>query len=79
MTVDEKVRDIILKILDVKPRDVVSSASFRDDLKATSLDLVDILAAFQNTFNVEIDDQQALKINTVQDAVDFLNASIGPR
>jgi acyl carrier protein len=76
MTVEEHVRAIILTILDVKEKDIVPSASLRDDLRATSLDLVDILTAFQNTFDVEIDDQQAAKLNTVQDAVDFLTSSL---
>jgi acyl carrier protein len=77
MSVEEQAREIILEILDVKPDDIVPTASFIDDLKATSIDLVEILTAFQNRFDVEIDDQQAAKLRTVQDAVDFLKAATG--
>lgn len=70
--VEAKVRDILLEVLDVEEEDIVPTARFIDDLQATSIDLVEILTAMQNTFNVDIDDEQAAKLTTVQDAVEFL-------
>lgn len=77
--VQEKVREILLEILDVKEEDIVPAAKFIDDLQATSIDLVEILTAFQNTFDVSIDDEQASKLTTVQDAVDFLQSAISQK
>lgn len=77
--VQEKVREILLEILDVKEEDIVPTATFIDDLQATSIDLVEILTAFQNTFDVSIDDEQASKLTTVQDAVDFLQSAISQK
>ena len=77
--VQEKVREILLEILDVKEEDIVPTAKFIDDLQATSIDLVEILTAFQNTFDVSIDDEQAAKLTTVQDAVDFLQSAISQK
>jgi len=74
--VEDKVKEILLEILDVKEEEIVPQASFIDDLHATSIDLVEILTAFQNTFNVEINDAQASKFKTVQDALDFLKAAM---
>jgi len=79
MTVEEKVQEILLEILDVKKEDIVPTARFIDDLQATSIDLVEILTALQNTFEVNIDDEQAAKLATVQDAVDFLKAAMSQR
>lgn len=76
MAVEEKVKEILLEILDIKEEDIVPTATFIDDLKATSIDLVEIITALQNAFDVNIDDAQASKIKTVQDAIDFLEAAI---
>lgn len=78
-TVEEKVKDILLGILDVKAEDIVPTARFVDDLKASSIDIVEILTAMQNAFNVNISDEQAEGIRTVQDAVDFLNSAMAER
>lgn len=77
--VEEKVREILLQILDVEEEAVVSSATLINDLHATSIDLVEILTAFQNTFGVSIDEEQALKFTTIQDAVDFLKSAISQK
>jgi|FLYN01.1.fsa_nt_gi acyl carrier protein len=79
MNVEQQVKDILLEILDVKEEDIVPTATFIDDLKATSIDLVEILTAFQNTFDINIDDTQAAKLKTVQDAIDLLQASIAAK
>ena len=54
-SLEEKVNDIVLEILDVKAEDIVPTAMFVDNLNATSIDLVEILTAFQNTFVVNIE------------------------
>jgi acyl carrier protein len=75
-SVEEKVKAIVLEILDVKPSDVVPTARFIDDLSATSIDLVEILTALQNTFDMNISDEEAQEIKTVQDAVNFTKTAI---
>ncbi|MBI4270916.1 MAG: acyl carrier protein [Candidatus Rokubacteria bacterium RIFCSPLOWO2_12_FULL_71_22] len=78
-TVEEKVKEIVLEILDVKPEDVVPSAKFIEDLNATSIDIVEIVTAIQNTFDVNIAEEEAQKIRTIQDAVDYLNAALAKK
>ena len=72
MNLETKIKEIILDILDVEEQQVVPTATFVGNLGATSIDLVEILTAFQNSFDVDIDGDQASKIKTVQDAVDLL-------
>ena len=74
--IEEKVKEIILDILDVKEEDIVPGARFIDDLAATSIDLVEIVTAIQNTFNIDIDDEQAAALVKVADAVDFLKSNL---
>ena len=76
MDVERKVKEILLEILDIKEEDIVPTATFIDDLKATSIDLVEILTAFQNTFDININESQASRLKTVQDAIDLIKASI---
>lgn len=78
-TVEEQVKDVLLAILDVKPESIVPTASLIDDLNATSIDIVEILTALQNTFDVNITDEETPKIRTVQDAVNFLKAAIAQK
>lgn len=75
-SVEEKVKEIVLQILDVKAEEIVPTAGFIDDLNATSIDLVEIITALQNTFDVNITEEAAQEIRTVQDAVDFLKAAL---
>ncbi len=70
----ERVRDIIVEQLGVDAGDVTMEASFRDDLEADSLDLVELIMAFEEEFGGEISDEQAQKILTVGDAVTFLSS-----
>jgi acyl carrier protein len=79
MIVEDKVKEILLDILDVQEKDVVPSASFIDDLSATSIDLVEILTAFQNTFDINIDESQASKLKTVQDGIDLIKSAIAAK
>jgi acyl carrier protein len=69
---EEKVKDIIAESLGVKRPDVVAGASFIDDLNADSLDIVELVMAMEKEFEIEIDDEDAEKIRTVQDAIDFI-------
>jgi acyl carrier protein len=67
-----KVTDLIAESLGVKKSEVVSAASFIDDLNADSLDIVELVMTIEKEFNIEIPDDEAEKIRTVQDAVDYI-------
>ena len=76
-SVDERVKSIVADRLGVDEEKVVPEASFVDDLRADSLDLVELIMAFEEEFStddnkVEIADEEAEKILTVQDAIDYL-------
>lgn len=70
----QKVQDIIAESLGVKRSEVVPSASFIDDLNADSLDIVELVMTIEKEFDIEIPDDEAEKIRTVQDAVDYIVA-----
>jgi acyl carrier protein len=70
--IGEKVKQIIVEQLGVDEGEVTSSASFVDDLGADSLDTVELVMAFEEGFDIEIPDEDAEKIRTVQDAVDYI-------
>jgi acyl carrier protein len=70
--VDEKVKQIIVEQLGVDEGEVTSNASFADDLGADSLDTVELVLAFEEAFEIEIPDEDAEKIRTVQDAIDYI-------
>ena len=72
--VDEKVKQIIVEQLGVDEGEVTNNASFVDDLGADSLDTVELVMAFEEAFEIEIPDEDAEKIRTVKDAVDYINA-----
>ena len=71
-TVDEKVKQIIVDQLGVDQAEVTPAASFTDDLGADSLDRVELIMAMEEAFDVEIPDEDAEKIVTVQDAVAYI-------
>jgi acyl carrier protein len=71
----ERVRAIIVDQLGVDPSEVTMEANFRDDLEADSLDLVELIMAFEEEFCGEINDDDAQKITTVGDAVRFLDVA----
>ncbi len=75
-TVDEKIVKIICEQLDVPEKDVVPEASFVDDLGADSLDQVELIMAMEEEFDVSIPDEDAEKIATVKDAIDYVKAAI---
>lgn len=72
MAVDDKMIDIIVEQLSVDREKVVPGASFIDDLGADSLDLVELIMAMEEEFDVEIPDEEAEKITTVQNAIDYV-------
>jgi acyl carrier protein len=75
MDVDAKVKEIIVQQLGVDAAKVNPEASFVDDLGADSLDVVELVMAFEEEFGVEIPDEAAEKIGTVKDAIEFLKQS----
>ena len=77
--VEAKVTEVLLEILDIQPEQIVPTARFVDDLQATSIDLVEIVAVLQNTFDIDIDEAQVARLRTVQDAVDFFQAAIAAK
>jgi acyl carrier protein len=70
----DRVKKIVVEHLGVEADKVTEGASFIDDLGADSLDIVELVMAFEEEFNVEIPDDAAEKISTVKDAIDFINA-----
>jgi len=70
-----KVKDITVEQLGVEEDEVTMEASFRDDLEADSLDLVELIMAFEEEFGGEISDDEAQKITTVGEAVTYLMSS----
>jgi len=74
LAVEEKVKQIIVEQLGVDEAEVTPKASFVDDLGADSLDTVELVMAFEEAFDVEIPDEDAEKIRTVQDAVSYIDA-----
>lgn len=73
-SVDERVKKIVIEQLGVKDDEVKNTASFVDDLGADSLDTVELVMALEEEFECEIPDEEAEKITTVQQAIDYVNA-----
>ena len=71
----ERVKKIVVEHLGVEPEKVIEGANFIDDLGADSLDTVELVMAFEEEFNVEIPDDAAETIQTVGDAIKFLDKS----
>ncbi len=75
--IEAKVKSIICEQLNVAEEDVVPEASFVDDLGADSLDQVELIMAMEEEFDLSIPDEDAEKIATVQDAVDYIKQAKG--
>ena len=71
--IEDKIKEIIVKDLGVKESEVTREASFKDDLGADSLDCVELIIDFEHEFGIEIDDNEAENINTVGEAIDYIN------
>lgn len=72
----EEVKGIIVELLGAEPTKVVREARFREDLEADSLDLVELIMAFEEKFGGEISDEDAQKITTVGEAVDYVDSKL---
>ena len=75
--VEEKVKDIIVEELGVAREKLTSEASFMEDLGADSLDTVELVMAFEKEFDIDIPDEDAEKLRTVGDAMNYLHEKIG--
>lgn len=73
MSTFEKVRDIVVEQLSVEADEVAIESTFIDDLGADSLDIVELIMAFEEEFGIEIPDEAAEKIKTVQDVVTYID------
>ncbi|QCI24987.1 acyl carrier protein [Buchnera aphidicola (Rhopalosiphum padi)] len=71
--IEKRIKKIISKILDVKVEKILNNSSFLDDLGADSLDTVELIMALEEEFNIEISDEDAEKLNTVQKSIDYIN------
>lgn len=74
--IEEKIRKIIVAQLDISEEDVRLEASFKDDLNADSLDLVELLMAMEEKFDIEIPDEDAEEIQSVQGAITYIQKRI---
>jgi acyl carrier protein len=75
-SVEEKVKSIIVDQLGVGEGEVTPTASFVDDLGADSLDTIELVMAFEEAFGIEIPDEDAEKIKTVQNALDYIESHV---
>jgi acyl carrier protein len=75
--IEQKVREIIVEQLGVEESEVTPEASFIDDLGADSLDTVELVMAFEEAFDIEIPDEDAEKITTVKDAIEYVKGKLG--
>lgn len=74
MDIEERIKAIVVEQLGVDEAEVIMAASFVDDLGADSLDLVELIMAMEEDFDVKIEDEDAETIKTVQNAADFIKA-----
>lgn len=77
MAIAERVKSIIVEQLGVDEEEVTQEASFTDDLGADSLDIVELVMAFEEEFGIEIPDEDAEKISNVRDAIAYIESNAG--
>jgi acyl carrier protein len=70
----DKLKEVLVEVLGAKEEDIKAESKFVDDLGADSLDLVELIMAFEDKFGVEISDEDAEKIISVKDALDYIEA-----
>ena len=75
-SVEERVKKIVMEQLGAKEEEVTNEASFVEDLGADSLDTVELVMALEEEFECEIPDEEAEKITTVQQAIDYIEANV---
>ena len=73
MNIDKKIIKLIAKTLELKEKDIKPETRLAQDLEIDSLDLVDLVAAFEEEFNIEIADQDTKKLQTVHDIIEYAN------
>ena len=73
----EKINDIISEQFDIDEEDITMETSFKDDLNADSLDLVELIMALEDEFGLEIEDEDLDSIKTVGDAVEYIKDNLG--
>lgn len=76
MDVAERVKELVVEQLGVDAEEVTNEASFVDDLGADSLDIVELVMAFEEEFDLEIPDEDAEKIRTVGDAIEYIKGKV---
>lgn len=76
MSVEEKVKELVVDQLGVSADEVKPESSFVDSLGADSLDLTELIMAMEEEFDIEIDDEDAQKIATVQDAINYIQSKV---
>jgi len=74
--IEKRVKKIVVEQLGVKPEEAVNDASFVDDLGADSLDTVELVMALEEEFETEIPDEEAEKIATIQQAIDYIKSQL---
>ena len=79
MSVEQKVKQIIVEQLGVDEAQVDAGASFVDDLGADSLDIVELIMAFEEAFDLDVPDEDAEKMATVKDAIDYIEAKMAKK
>jgi acyl carrier protein len=79
MAVPEKIVEIIVEQLGVKPEEVTPEASFVDDLGADSLDTVELVMALEEEFGIEVPDEDAEKLVTVGDAIKYIEEKVNKK
>jgi acyl carrier protein len=72
----EQLKKLIVELLEVDESKIVPQASFADDFNADSLDFIELITAVEDTFKIEIPDEDAENLQTVQDAIDYIEAKI---
>ncbi|EFI35092.1 acyl carrier protein [Desulfonatronospira thiodismutans ASO3-1] len=75
MSVEQKVKDIVVDQLGISAEEVKPEAKFVEDLGADSLDLTELIMAMEEEFDIEIDDEKAQELLTVQSAIEFIKAN----
>ena len=71
-----QLKKLIVELLEVDESEVVRQASFTDDFNADSLDFIELITAVEDAFKIEIPDEDAEKLQTVQDAIDYIESKI---